>query len=133
MKKHTFIIAAAAMVMALAPASNSFAREKKKLDANTGNITVKYLESDDRYIYLQVNLLQQDEKPATFRVSDEFGELLYTDRIKSRNHIVTLKLTPGELEKISIELSTAEGTYRKKYALESKAEYTTGVKEVSSF
>lgn len=130
MKKHTLLMAFATVILAFA-ANSANARTYKKLNTTSNNISVRHLESDDQYIYVQVNLLQNEEKPATLRVIDEYGSLLYTDRIKTRSHVVTLKFRPEDLEKLSIELATSEGLYVKRFAVEMTSTTSTGIKEIN--
>ena len=134
MKKYTFIIAIAAMVMAMLPAGETFARKantRKTENQNAGNIVVRHYGSDDRFIYLQVQLQQNNDKPAVFRIADEMGELLFVDRINVKNHTVTVKFRPEELERIELELTTAEGVFRKKLAVQVKTFSSTVIEEVS--
>ena len=130
MKKHTFIAAAAAVLMAAAPATHSFA--KKQNAVSTSNIAARQLESaDTEFIYLQVTMWQNEEKTADFRITDTHGEVLYSDRFKTRTHTITLKFLPQELSNFNIELATAEGDFRRKYEVETTTSYHTGIKDVS--
>jgi phosphoglycerol transferase MdoB-like AlkP superfamily enzyme len=133
MKKFTFIFAMAAIVMAMAPTAATFAKKGNNTRnevVRTGNISVKQYGSDDRYVYLQVSLAQNNEKPATFRITDNFGDLLFSDRIITKNHTMMVKFRPEELEKIHLELVTSEGVYRKELTVEVKTFSSAIVKEV---
>jgi len=59
------------------------------------------------------------------------GELLFVDRINVKNHTVTVKFRPEELERIELELTTAEGVFRKKLAVQVKTFSSTVIEEVS--
>lgn len=135
MKKFTFIFAMAAIVMAMAPTAATFAKKSnntKNEIVRTGNISVKQFGSDDRYVYLQVSLVQNGEKSATFRITDNFGELLFSDRINTKNHTMMVKFKPEELENIHLELITTEGVYRKELTIEVKTFSSAIVKEVET-
>lgn len=135
MKKYTFIFAMAAIVMAIAPTTSTLAKKNnnaKNEVMRTSNISVKQYGSDDRYVYLQVSLVQNNEKSATFRITDNFGELLFTDRINTKNHTMMMKFKPEELDRIRMELITSEGVYRKEFAVEVKTFSSASLKEVES-
>jgi hypothetical protein len=135
MKKFTFIFAMAAIVMAMAPTAATFAKKgnnTKNEIVRNGNITVKQFGSDDRYVYLQVSLMQNGEKAATFRITDNFGEVLFSDRISTKNHTMMVKFKPEELENIHFELITSEGVYRKELTVEVKTFSSAVVKEVET-
>jgi phosphoglycerol transferase MdoB-like AlkP superfamily enzyme len=134
MKKFTFIFAMAAVVMSMAPTASIFAKKSnnaKNEVLRTGNISVKQYGSDDRYVYMQVTLLQNDEKSAMFRITDHLGDLLFSDRINTKNHIFMVKFKPEELENIHLELVAAEGVYRKELTVEMKTFSSAIVKEVA--
>ncbi len=135
MKKYTFIFAMAAIVMAIAPTTSTLAKKNnnaKNEVIRTGNISVKQYGSDDRYVYLQVSLVQNNEKSAIFRITDNFGEVLFSDRINTKNHTMMVKFRPEELDQIRMELMTSEGVYRKEFAIEVKTFSSATVKEVES-
>lgn len=133
MKKYTLIIAIAAMVMAILPAGETFARKtntRKTENQPTNNIVVKQYGSDDHFIYLQIQLQQNNDKPATFRIADDNGELLFVDRINTKNHTFIVKFRPEELELMELELTTADAVYRKKFAVQLKTISAAEIEEV---
>ena len=135
MKKFTFIIAMAAIVMAMAPTAATFAKKgnnTKHEIVRNGNITVKQFGSDDRFVYLQISLAQNADKFATFRITDAFGDLLFSDRISTKNHTMMVKFKPEELENIHLEFIASEGVYRKELTVEVKTFSSAVVKEVEN-
>jgi len=135
MKKFTFIFAMAAIVMAMAPTAATFAKKSnntKNEVVRTGNISVKQYGSDDHYVYLQVSLLQNSEKAATFRITDNFGNHPFLLSYQTKNHTMMVKFRPDELENIHLELITIEGVYRKELTIEVKTFSSAIVKEVES-
>ncbi|HSC55425.1 MAG TPA: hypothetical protein VLC98_17480 [Phnomibacter sp.] len=135
MKKLSFIIALAAIVLAMAPTATTFAKKNnsnKKEIVRAGNISVKHYGSDDQYVYLQVSLAQNADKAATFRITDNFGDVLFSDRIITKNHTLMVKFRPEELENLNMELITNEGVYRKELSVEVKTFSSAVVKEVET-
>lgn len=136
MKKINFIIAAAAAVIAMAPVNTSLAFSNKKAvkEAKTSvsNIEVKHFAEDDNFVYLQLELMQAAEKNASVRIMDDLGELLYSERFKTKSHNMLVKVNPNEISYIELELNTASGTTRKKVKLSTKTFNTTVIEEVSN-
>lgn len=136
MKKITFIMAVAASVLAIAPINNThaFAKNKasKEVKGDNSNIAVKHFAADDKFVYLQISLLQNLEKAATVRITDDMGELLHVERFNSKAHSMLVKVNPDELNRVQLELSTAEGVYRKTIKIETKTFSTTVVEEVAN-
>jgi len=136
MKKINFIIAAAATVIAMAPVNTSLAFSNKKAvkEAKTSvsNIEVKHFAEDDNFVYLQLELMQAAEKNASVRIMDDLGELLYSERFKTKSHNMLVKVNPNEISYIELELNTAAGTTRKKVKLSTKNFNTTVIEEVAN-
>lgn len=134
MKKINFIIAVAAAVIALAPVNKTFAfankNASKDAKVSAANIEVKHFAEDDNFVYLQLELMQAADKNASVRIMDDLGELLYTERFKTRSHNMLVKINPNEISYIELELNTAAGTTRKMVKLATKTFSTTVIEEV---
>lgn len=135
MKKINFIVALAIAAFVAVPfsmlsAKNKPAKEVKS--AQTNQIELRHFSSDANFIYLEVSLNQLSDKSATMRISDGFGELLYADRFNGKSVNRILKINPEELNTLQVELSTAEGTIRKKYSLGVKTFSAPVLEEIST-
>jgi hypothetical protein len=63
---------------------------------------------------------------------DDLGELLYSERFKTKSHNMLVKVNPNEISYIELELNTASGTTRKKVKLATKTFNTTVIEEVAN-
>lgn len=136
MKKINFIIAVAAAVIAMAPVNKTLAlsnkNASKEVKVSATNIEVKHFAEDDNFVYLQLELMQAAEKNASVRIMDDLGELLYTERFKTKSHNMLVKINPNEISYIELELNTAAGTTRKVLKLATRTFSTTVIEEVNN-
>ena len=137
MKKMTYLLSLALAVLTVAPGTQAHAfsgkkagKEIKNHDAN-GAISVKQFSSDEHFVYLQIQLQQAADKAAVVRITDDLGELLYSERFTARTHNMLVKVNPGEISSLALELTTANGTQRKNLKLEMKTFSAAVVEEVS--
>lgn len=136
MKKINFIIAAAAAIIAMAPVNTTLAFSNKKAVKETkssvSNIEVKHFAEDDNFVYLQLELMQATEKNASVRITDDLGELLYSERFKTKSHNMLVKVNPNEISYIQLLLTTEAGTTRKTVKLATKTYNTTVIEVVAN-
>jgi hypothetical protein len=136
MKKINFIIAAAAAIIAMAPVNTTLAFSNKKAGKETkssvSNIEVKHFAEDDNFVYLQLELMQATEKNASVRITDDLGELLYSERFKTKSHNMLVKVNPNEISYIQLLLTTEAGTTRKTVKLATKTYNTTVIEVVAN-
>lgn len=132
MKKYTFALVLAAAMLALVPTSQTLANKNRsngEMDATAaGSISVKQLANDDEYVYLQVQLT--NGKAARFKVTDESGELLYTNRVAAGGNTVVLKFSPDELATVKLMLSTENGIAKKVFRVNQESVTTASVVEL---
>ncbi len=132
MKKYTFALVLAAAMLALVPTSQTLANKNRsngEMDAAAaGSISVKQLANDDEFIYLQVQL--NHGKAARFKVTDESGEVLYSNRINAGSNTVVLKFSPDELATVKLLLSTENGIAKKVFRVNQESVNTASVVEL---
>lgn len=132
MKKYTFALVLAAALLALVPTSQTLANKNRsngEMDAAAaGSISVKQLANDDEFIYLQVQL--NHGKAARFKVTDESGEVLYSNRINAGSNTVVLKFSPDELATVKLLLSTENGIAKKVFRVNQESVNTASVVEL---
>lgn len=136
MKKFTtaaFIIAA---IIVATPATQVFANKgankKEVATSNTSNIDVKYLGEKGEYTYLQIELTQQANTPATLRITDGLGESFFTEKVSGRTHTRIVKLLPNEVNSLEVIYSTAAGVSKKAFNISVSNFKSTAIEEVAA-
>lgn len=135
MKQFKFLMAVAITaitVLATNPAAAKNTKQASKRANATNTIDVKQYSSDHQYVYLQVQLQQSMNQPATLRISDELGELLFVDKFSTKQYNRLVKINPEELGKIDFTLTTADGSVSKKFKVALKTFSTVTLEELSN-
>lgn len=104
----------------------SFTHLPAKGKESTG--TIEYVKGDEASLSFYVNLPQIPEKGCILRITDEFGERLFEQRIRTRTHQQLYKISRNNLTKISFQAIgkdfRVEETFNLRFVLEEKIEVT---------
>jgi hypothetical protein len=130
MKKYTCSLVLAAAMLALAPTSQTLASKNRSngMESAAGSISVKQLPTYDGYVCLQVQL--NSGKAARFKVTDDSGELLYSNRVNAGGNTVVLKFSPDEVDMLKLVLSTEDGVAKKVFRVDRQSITTASVVEL---
>jgi inorganic pyrophosphatase/exopolyphosphatase len=121
MKKITFIIAIASLGTFLLPAHNAYAsgssKKNKTAVTHQSVLTAQYVTNNEEGTVLRLMVNHPTGQTATLRISDAYGEVLYTERFSGKNYEKMIRIDHNEIDRLVLVLTTAEGSLRKEYQL----------------
>jgi hypothetical protein len=83
----------------------------------TSPISVKVVGAENNFLILSIQLKKSDDKAGMLKISDGFGEILYTERVMDTTFSRFVKVSPEEVGQIQLEYNTNDGVSRIKYDL----------------
>jgi hypothetical protein len=135
MKKITFIIAIASLGTFFAPAHKAYAagssKKNKTAVVNRSVLTAQYVTNNEEGTVLRLLVNHPIEQTATLRISDVNGEVLYMEKFSGKNFEKLIRIDHNEINHIVLQLTTAEGSLRKEYEINTQEIVLPVLKEVT--
>ena len=114
------------LLLCLGILAQSFTHLPAKGNAATG--TVEYVKGDLESLTFYVNLQQVPEKGCILKITDQFGEILFEQRIKAKTHQQVYKIFRNNLTRLNFIATgkdfRVEETFNLRFVIEEKIEVT---------